>query len=86
MGFHVIPDGALGGRRLPAGDLPRWLSSGVCGAEFVFSLGRDLAASTWDSIFGGRRGGGAARIRLSAMSDAWLRMHETEVGKHRAEP
>lgn len=83
MGPHVS-DGALGGSRLPlrAGG---WLTSYVLGAELMLSLGRDLAAAVRESILRRASRSRAARIRVPAMSDTWLRMHETEYDKRQAE-
>jgi hypothetical protein len=86
MRLHVVSDGALEGGRLPVGDADGWLNSCVCRAELLLSLGRDLAASMRDSILRHASVRGACRIHLSAMSETWLRMHETEYDKHRAEP
>jgi hypothetical protein len=84
MRLHVV-SGALEGGRLPMGDAEGWLKYCVVRAELLLSLARDFAAFMRDSILrhGSRRGG--SRIHVSAMSDTWLRMHETEFGKHRAE-
>jgi hypothetical protein len=85
MAPHVTPDGALGGGRLSVGDVGGWLNSYVFHAESAFCLGRDLAATMRDAIRRRVSGRGAARIRVSGMSDSWLRMHETDYDKHRAE-
>jgi hypothetical protein len=85
MGPHVTPDSALGGGRLPVGDVGGWLDSYVFHAESAFCLGRGLAATMRDSIRRRVSGWGAARIHVSGMSDSWLRMHETDYDKHRAE-
>jgi hypothetical protein len=84
MGLHVVSDGALGGGRLPVG-VGCWLTSYLFRAELMLSLGRNLAATMRDSILRQVSRCGAARIHVSAMSDTWLQMHETEYGKHRAE-
>ena len=86
MGLHVVSHDALAGGRLRVGDAGGWLNCCVVRAELIFSLGRDLAVSIQDSI---RRHGlrrRASRIQVSALSDTWLRLHETEYDKHRAEP
>ena len=85
MGPHVTPDGALGGGRLSVGDVGGWLNAYVFHAESAFYLGRDLAATIRDAILRRVSGCGAARIHVSGMSDSWLRMHETDDDKHRAE-
>jgi hypothetical protein len=79
-------DGALEGGRLPVGDAGGWLNSWVVRAELLLPVGRDLAASIRDSILRHASRRGPSRIHVSAMSDAWLRMHETDFDKHRAEP
>jgi hypothetical protein len=68
------------------GDAGDWLDSFVCRAESLLSLGRHLVASLRDSILRHASARGASRIYVSAMSGTWLRMHETEYDKHRAEP
>jgi cytosine/adenosine deaminase-related metal-dependent hydrolase len=85
MGPHVTPDGALGGGRLSVGDVGGWLNAYVFHAETAFCLGRDLAATIRDAILRRVSGCGAARIHVSGMSDSWLRLHETDYEKHRAE-
>jgi hypothetical protein len=85
MGPHVTPDGALGGGRLSVGDAGGWLNSYVFHAESAFCVGRDFAASIRAAVLRGVSGSGAARIHVSGMSDSWLRMHETDYDKHRAE-
>ena len=85
MGPHVTSDGALGGGRLSVGDVGGWLNAYVYRAESAFCLGRDLAATMRDSILRRVSGCDAASIHVSAMSDSWLRMHETDYDKHRAE-
>jgi hypothetical protein len=85
MGLHVTPDGVLGGGRLSVGDGGGWLNAYVFHAESAFCRGCELAATMRDAIFRRVPGGGAARIHVSGMSDSWLRMHETDYDKHRAE-
>ena len=85
MRLHVVSDGALEDGRLPMGDAGGWLNSCVCRAELLLSVGRHLAASMRDSILRHASARGASRIHVSAVSDTWLRMHETEFDKHRAE-
>jgi hypothetical protein len=85
MGPHVTPDGALGGGQLSVGDVGSWLTACACRAESAFCLGRDLAATMRDSILRRLSGCDVASIHVSAMSDSWLRMHETDYDKHRAE-
>lgn len=87
MGIYVlqVAHGALRGNRLPVAGVGRWLASYVFRAELVLSLGHDLAAAVRDSIVRRASRSGAARIHVPAMSDAWLRMHETEYDKRRAE-
>jgi hypothetical protein len=85
MGPHVTRDGALRGGRLSIGDGGGWLNSFVFHAESAFSVGRDLAATLRESIRRRMPRCGAARIHLSGMSDNWLRLHETDYDKHRAE-
>jgi hypothetical protein len=84
MGSHVTPDGALGSDRRSAGDVGVWLNSYPCHPESALCVGRDLAASMRDFIL--RQVSIATRIHVSAMSDSWLRMHEKDYHKHRAEP
>ena len=86
MRLHVASDGALEGGRLPMGDAGGWLNPCVWRAELPLFLGRHLAASMRDSILRHASARGASRIHVSAMSETWLRMHETEYDKHRAEP
>jgi hypothetical protein len=85
MGPHVTPGGALGGGRLSVGDVGGWLNSYVFHPESAFCLGRDLAAAMRDVVRRRVSGRGATRIHVSAMSDRWLRMHEADCDKHRAE-
>ena len=85
MGPHVTPDGALGGGRLSVGDVGVWLNSHVFRADSALCLGRDLAATMRDFILQRVSACVATRIHVSAMSDSWLRMHETDYEKHRAE-
>ncbi len=85
MGSHVTPEGALGGGRLSVGEVGGWLNVHVFQAESAFGLGRDLAATMRNAILRRVARCGAARIRLSGMSDSWLRMHETDCDKHGAE-
>ena len=86
MRLHVVADGALEGGRPRMGDAGGWLNSWGVRVESLLSLGRDLAASMRDSILRHASRRGASRIHVSAMSETWLRMHETEFDKHRAEP
>jgi hypothetical protein len=85
MGPHVTPDGALGGGRLSVGDIGVWLNSYACRAESALCVGRDLTATMRDVILRRVSACVAIRIHVSAMSDSWLRMHETDYDKHRAE-
>ena len=85
MGPQVTSDGALGGGRLSVGDVGGWLNPYVFRAEAAFCLGRDLVATVRHSILRRVSGCGAARIHVSGMSDSWLRMHETELDKHRTD-
>jgi cytosine/adenosine deaminase-related metal-dependent hydrolase len=85
MGPHVTPDSAFGGDRRSVGDVGGWLNSYVFHAESAFCLGRDLAAAIREAIRRRVSGWRAARIHVSAMSDSWLRMHETDDDKHRSE-
>jgi hypothetical protein len=84
MAPNVTSDDALGGGRLSAGDVAGWLNP-WCHAESAFFLGRDLAAAMRDAILRRVSGCGTPRIHVSAMSDSWLRMHETDYEKHRQE-
>ena len=84
MGAHVTPDGALGGR-LSVGDVGGWLNACAYGAESALCLGRDLAAGIRNSILRRVTGCDEAGICMSAMSDGWLRMHETDYNKHHAD-
>ena len=86
MGLHIVSDDALAGGRLRVGDAGGWLNSCVLRAELIFYLGCDLAVSMRDSIRRHRLRCHASRIQVSALSDTWLRIHETEYDKHRAEP
>ena len=85
MGLYVVSDGTLGGGGLPVAGVGRWLASYVFRAELVLSFCRDLAAAVRDSIVRRASRSGAADIHVPAMSDTWLRMHETEYDKRRAE-
>ena len=85
MGLHLVSDGAFGASRLPVCGVGGWLTSSAFHAEWVPSLGRDLAATVRDSILRRASRCSAARIHVSAMSDTWLRMHETEYDTRRAE-
>ncbi len=84
-GSHVTSDGALGSGRLSAGDVGGWLNSYVVRAEAALCVSRGLAATVRDSILRRVSRCGAARIHVSAMSDSWLRLHETEYDKHGTE-
>ena len=84
MGLHVTPDGALGDR-LSVGDVASWLNAHVFHAASAFCLGCDLAASLRHHILRRVSGCGSARIHVSGMSDGWLRMSETDFGKHRVD-
>jgi hypothetical protein len=85
MGLHVISDGALEGRRSPVGGIGGGLGSYVVRAVSVLSFGRDLAALVRHSGLLPASRSRAARIRVPPMSEPWLRMHETDDDKHRAE-
>ena len=80
----MTPDGALGDR-LSVGDVASWLNAYVFHAESAFYLGRVLASTVRDDILRRLSGRGSARIHVSGMSDGWLRMHETDFGKHRVD-
>jgi hypothetical protein len=84
MGPRVTPDGAFAGRRLTASDVLSWLNY-VFRAEWAFSASRDLAALVRDSILRWAPRSAEASIHVSAVSPTWLRMHETEHGKHHSE-
>jgi hypothetical protein len=62
----------------------QWLVSYAPGTELAPVLVRALATTVRDSI---RRWAQllGTRTHVSPMSSAWLRMHEAEHGKHRAE-
>jgi len=85
MGSDVTPDGALGNGRLSVGELGYWLNAYVFQAASAFCSGHDIAATARDAIVWRVSGRGAARIHMSAMSDRWLRMHETDCDKHGTE-
>ena len=85
MGRRAAPDGALGGGRSSVGNVGGWLNACAYRAELAFCVVRDLATTVRDSIRRRVSGCGAARIHVSGMSDSWLRVHETECNKHRAE-
>jgi hypothetical protein len=84
MGPHVTPDGACAAGRLSASDVLSRLNHAFR-AEWGFSASRDLAAQVRDSIHRWAARSSEASIDVSAMSSVWLRMHETEHGKHRSE-
>jgi hypothetical protein len=81
----MTPDGALGGGRVSVADVGVWLNSYVCRAGPGLRLSRVLAATMRDVILRRVSACVATRIRVSDMSDNWLRMHETDCDKHRAE-
>jgi hypothetical protein len=85
MGPQVTLDGALGSGRLSVGDVGVWLNSYVRRAESALCAGRDLAAAVRDFILRRVSARVATRIHVSAVSDSWLRMHDTDYDKHRAE-
>jgi hypothetical protein len=85
MNFHVISDHAVEGGRAPAGGIAGWLGSYLFRAAPVLSFSRDLAATVRNSGLARASWNGTTRIRVPPMSEAWLRMHETDYDKHRAE-
>jgi hypothetical protein len=85
MGSHATPDGVIGGGRPSLSDVGGWLDAYGGQIDSAFCLGRNLAAAMRDVIRRRLSGCGAARIHVSAMSDSWLRTHETDYDKHRAE-
>ncbi len=85
MGPPVTSDGAFGRGRLSGSDVGGWLHAYVCHAESPLCLGRDLAVAMRDAIRRRVSRFGSARIRVSGMSDSWLRTHEGDFDKHRAE-
>jgi hypothetical protein len=85
MGPQVISDSALEGPRSPVGGIGGGLSSYVVGAASLLSFGRDLAAIVRHSVLLPASRSRAARIRVPPMSESWLRMHETDDDKHRAD-
>lgn len=84
--MDVTHDGALGDRRLRGVEVGQWPVSRLLRSEFVLALARELAATVRDSIL--RRSSSlfpGAKIHVSRMSLTWLRVHESEYDKHRAE-
>jgi hypothetical protein len=87
MGHDVRTYVAVGAGRLSLTDLNWWPSSSdVLRMTFVLSAGHALSAIVRDSILRVASPSDGARIRVPPMSDTWLRTHETEYGKHGAEP
>jgi hypothetical protein len=85
MNLHMTSGGTFGAGRPSVGDVVGWLNASVFRPESTLRFGRDLATRIRDSIRTASPRCGGARIRVSAMSVAWLRMHETEHHKHCAE-
>jgi hypothetical protein len=85
MGPQVTPDGALGTGRRSVGEPGYWLNAYFFQIGSAFCSGRDLVATMRDAIVWRVSGRCAARVHVSAMSDCWLRMHETDYDKHRTE-
>jgi hypothetical protein len=86
MNLQATSDRAFGGGRPPIAWEHRWPASSVFRAEFLFSLGRDVAVTIRESILWGVSRFGDRRIRVSPMSLEWLQMHDVECSKHPAEP
>jgi len=78
-------DTALGGGRSLTGEVGSWLDSHLCSTEAALRVGADLAATVRDFALRRVSACGPPRIRVSGMSDSWLRMHETEYDKRRTE-
>ena len=85
MGSHATPDGVIGGGRPSVGDVGGWLDAYGGQVESAFRLGRNLAPAMREVIRRCLSGWGTATIHVSGMSDSWLRTHETDYDKHRAE-
>jgi hypothetical protein len=51
----------------------------------MFSAGVDVVNAVREAIIRQASSWGAGRIRVSSMSDVWLRTHETESEKHRSD-
>lgn len=85
MNLQATSDCAFGGRRPPTAGEHWWPAPSVCRAEFLFSLGRDVAVTIRDSVLRGVSRLGESRIRVSPMSFEWLLAHEAEYTKHPAE-
>jgi hypothetical protein len=85
MGSHATPDGVIGGARPLIGEVGGWLDAYAGQVESFFYSGRNLGAAMRSVIRRRLSEGAAPRIRVSGMSDSWLRTHETDHDKHRAE-
>jgi hypothetical protein len=83
--FQLTPDGALDDSRSSFGDVDRRPIHAIFCPELRFSFVSDLAATIGDSIVRLAARWPVSPIRVSPMSLAWLRMHETEYDKHRVE-
>jgi hypothetical protein len=85
MNLQATSDRPFGGGRPPIAGEHWWPASSVFRAEFLFSLGRDVAVTIRDSVLRGVSRFGDSRIRVSPMSLEWLLAHEAEYSKHPAE-
>lgn len=80
--MDLMHNGALGDQRLRGVELGQWpISLLLLRGEPVLVLARELATIVRESI---RRR--SPEIRVSPMSLTWLRTHECQYDKHRAEP
>jgi hypothetical protein len=86
MDVHEIRGEVRGGSRLSISisDPNLWPTS-VLRGRGVFSASLDVVAAVRDAVVRQAASWGVARIRVPSMSDAWLRMHETEYDKHRSD-
>ena len=83
--LRLTRDGALDDRRSAFGDVDRRPIHDVVCAELRLSSVSHLAAAIRDSIARSVARWPVSPIRVSPMSLAWLRMHETEYDKCRVE-
>lgn len=85
ISLELTPVGPLDDSRPSVVDADQGAIHDLFSAESLFSLGRDLAATIRDSIVRRATQRLAARIHVSPMSVTWLRVHDIEYDKHRAE-
>jgi hypothetical protein len=81
MPMDVVHNGELGDQRFGGIDVGRWPISLLLRREPVLVLVRELVTTIRDSIRFRSPG-----IRMSPMSDTWLKAHECEYDKHGTEP